>query len=110
MFTERDCKRLGMVRHDTLEEFRDARRHLLKALQWMLETENLNERYAGASQFLKAFGIVFGAHYLLKGASKSKNLDRVELAQFYIDHILPESYSALKSACRGASSLYNARI
>ena len=76
----------------------------------MLDAKNLNERYAGATQFLKAFGLILGAHYLVKGAAKSQNVEKIELAKFYIEHILPESIAAIKSACRGSDSIYRTPI
>ena len=95
---------------ECLQEFQDAIKKLSEALTWMLKAEVLNDRYAGASQFLKAFGLILGAHYLLKAAAKRKNSDKIELAQFYVDHLLPESIASINSACRGARSLYSAQV
>ena len=36
--------------------------------------------------------------------------ENIELAQFYLDHILPESHASIKSACRGSRSIYRAQI
>ena len=104
--TEQLCSRKGIIGDELIEEFRFARLSLFKALKWMLDAKNLNERYAGATQFLKAFGLILGAHYLVKGAAKSQNVEKIELAKFYIEHILPESIAAIKSACRGSDSIY----
>jgi hypothetical protein len=76
----------------------------------MVDSNSLNERYAGATPFLRAFGLILGAHYLLKGAIKSKDTQRIELAQFYIEHILPESASAIKSSCRGSQAIYAVQV
>ncbi|MDG2474199.1 MAG: acyl-CoA dehydrogenase [Paracoccaceae bacterium] len=108
--TEQICRHAGTMKEGSIEEFHNARLHLLNGLNWMLNTQNINERYAGATQFLKAFGLILGAHYLLKVAAKSQNLEKLELAQFYIDHILPESFAALKSACRGTKSIYRTKV
>ncbi len=108
--TEQICVQKGIIGVDVIEEFRIARLNLFEALKWMLETKNLNERYAGATQFLRAFGIILGAHYLLKGATKSQKVEKIELAKFYIDHILPESLAAIKSACRGSESIYRTPV
>ena len=108
--TQNICNEINIVSPEAVEEFQEARLNLLMAMRWMVNSNNLNERYAGATPFLKAFGLVLGAHYLLKGAIKSEDLQRVELAQFYIEHILPESQAAIKSACRGSHSIYQTKV
>ena len=42
----------------------------------MLEQEDFNDRLAGATPFLKAFGLVLGANYLVKAALNTDELDR----------------------------------
>ena len=108
--TEKLCGETGIIKDELVEEFRDARLSLVEALDWMLKTNSINERYAGATQFLRAFGLILGAHYLLKAAVKSQIPEKIELAEFYIDHILPESFASIKSACRGSESIYNAQV
>ena len=108
--TEDACNEIKIVGPKVIKEFQEARLSLLSAMNWMVNSNNLNERYAGATPFLKAFGLVLGAHYLLKGALKSDDLQRVELAQFYIEHVLPESQAAIKSACRGSDSIYRTQV
>jgi hypothetical protein len=108
--TEKRCNETRVIRSDLVQEFRAARLNLSMAMHWMVDCNNLNERYSGATPFLKAFGLILGAHYLLKGAIKSEDSERIELAQFYIDHILPESQSAIKSACRGSRSIYRTQV
>jgi hypothetical protein len=108
--TENTCKDTNLIKPEVVEEFQEARLNLFMALNWMVNSNNLNERYAGATSFLRAFGLILGANYLLKGALKSQELQRIELAQFYIEHILPESHAAIKSACRGTSSIYRTHV
>ena len=108
--TENTCKDTNLIKLEVVEEFQEARLNLFMALNWMVNSNNLNERYAGATSFLRAFGLILGANYLLKGALKSQELQRIELAQFYIEHILPESHAAIKSACRGTSSIYRTHV
>ena len=108
--TERLCNEVGIIKNESIQEFSKARHMLSDAIRWMLNAQSLNERYSGATQFLKAFGLILGAHYLLMGAVKSENSEKIDLAQFYIEHILPESYGAIKSACRGSGSIYRAII
>jgi hypothetical protein len=108
--TENTCKDTNLIKPEVVKEFQEARLNLFMALNWMVNSNNLNERYAGATSFLRAFGLILGANYLLKGALKSQELQRIELAQFYIEHILPESHAAIKSACRGTSSIYRTHV
>ena len=108
--TEKSCERTGILSNNSIQEFRTARHDLFNAFNWMVKAENMNERYAGATQFLRAFGLVLGAHYLMKAMTGSQTSARIDLAQFYIDHILPESFASIKSACRGSGSIYRAQI
>ena len=108
--TEEVCVKINLIKSDLIEEFKAARMCLSRAIAWMLNTKELNDKFAGATPFLKAFGLVLGAHYLLKAAIKSQKLEKIELAQFYIHHILPETYAATQSACRGSDQIYAAQI
>ena len=108
--TENLCNETNVISPEVIKEFQEARLNLLMAMNWMVDSNNLNERYSGATPFLKAFGLILGAHYLLKGVQKTEDLQRVELAQFYIEHILPESHAAIKSACRGSNSIYRTLV
>ena len=76
------------------------------SLNWMLGQEDLNERLAGATPFLKAFGLILGGNYLVKAALKTGSLDRKSLAQFYCLNVLPEveAYGAMSQS--GKDSLY----
>ena len=80
---------------------------LENSLSWMLEQEDLNNRLAGATPFLKAFGLILGANYLVKAALKTGSLDKKSLAHFYCLNILPEmeAYGAMSQS--GKQSLYN---
>ena len=76
------------------------------SLNWMLGQEDFNERLAGASPFLKAFGLILGGNYLIKAALKTCSSDRKSLAQFYCLNVLPEmeAYGAMSQS--GKDSLY----
>ncbi len=76
------------------------------SLHWTLRQEDFNERLAGATPFLKAFGLILGANYLVKAALKTASLDRKSLAQFYCLNMLPEmeAYGAMSQSGKG--SLY----
>jgi len=76
------------------------------SLNWMLGQEDFNERLAGASPFLKAFGFILGGNYLIKAALKTCSLDRKSLAQFYCLNVLPEMEACGAISQSGKESLY----
>ena len=76
------------------------------SLNWMLKQEDFNEKLAGASPFLKAFGLILGANYLVKAALKTGSLDRKSLAQFYCSNMLPEMEAYGVMSQSGKDSLY----
>jgi hypothetical protein len=80
---------------------------LESTLNWMLKQEDFNNRLAGATPFLQAFGMILGANYLVKAAMKTDALDRKSLAQFYCVNILPEMEAYGVISQNGQKSLYN---
>ena len=72
----------------------------------MYKRQDFNERLAGATPFLRAFGLILGGNYLVKAALKTGSLDRKSLAQFYCLNVLPEmeAYGAISQS--GKDSLY----
>ena len=76
------------------------------SLHWMLGQEDFNERLAGATPFLKSFGLILGANYLVKAALKTDALDRKSLAQFYCLNMLPEMEAYGTMSQSGKDSLY----
>ncbi|NCQ23004.1 MAG: acyl-CoA dehydrogenase [Rhodobacteraceae bacterium CG17_big_fil_post_rev_8_21_14_2_50_63_15] len=80
---------------------------LRDALDWMLTQDDLNERFAGAAPFLRAFARVLGGHFHLKAALiEGGTGPRSRLARFYITRLLPEHGGLLAHATRGAGDLY----
>ena len=73
----------------------------------MLEQEDFNERLAGATPFLKAFGLILGANYLIKAALKTCSIDRKSMAQFYCLNVLPEMEAFGTMSKSGKASLYD---
>lgn len=68
----------------------------------------LNDRFAGAVPFLRAFARVLGGHYHLKAAlAEGRDSKRAKLAAFYIQRLLPEHGPLLAQARLGASGLYD---
>ena len=83
-----------------------ARIKLQEATNWMLNCESMNERYAGSSPFLKAFGYVLGAHYLLKSAVVSDDEDKNILSQYFLKQVLPEAFPLFDYSVQGSELLY----
>ncbi|MGE4611343.1 MAG: acyl-CoA dehydrogenase [Paracoccaceae bacterium] len=76
---------------------------LSATVQWMLEAE-INDRFAGAAPFLRAFGLTLGGHYLLKAAMVDPA--RMPLAQFHIRQTMQQVDGLCHAAREGASTLY----
>ena len=77
---------------------------LAATTEWMLKAPELNDRFAGATPFLKAWGLTLGAHYLLKGAAVDPA--RAQLAEFFTHQILPRALADCAAATHGAAPLY----
>ncbi len=99
----------GVAARAVLAEIADetgaAKTALSDALDWMLGAE-MNDRFAGAAPFLRAFALTLGGHYLLKGAEVSGDATRRALADFYIARLLPEVTGLCQAAMSGAEGLY----
>ena len=72
--------------------------------EWLLN-HDLNDRFAGAVAYQKAFARVLGGYFHLISAMSGDG-KRVRIANFYINSLLPE-YTALCSQARvGSENLY----
>jgi acyl-CoA dehydrogenase len=69
-----------------------------------LLAQELNDRFAGATSYLRAFARVLGAQYHLQAACAETS--RLPLATFYIRRLLPEHGPLLAQAREGAEGLY----
>jgi alkylation response protein AidB-like acyl-CoA dehydrogenase len=92
-----------------------------EAVEWMLDrvATNPNDALAGASPFLRMFGLVVGgwmlgrsalaAHRLLggEGGDKAFLAEKIATAQFYAGQLLPQAAGLLPAATAGASVLYD---
>jgi len=76
---------------------------LTQATDWMVKAE-MNDRFAGATSYLRAFALGLGAHYLEKAASLDAS--RKPLADFYGAHFVPQVMALAVSATAGSRSLY----
>jgi acyl-CoA dehydrogenase len=73
----------------------------------LLVGQEMNDRFAGAVPFLRAFARVLGGHFHLKAAlAEGGEGPRSALARFFIKRMLPEHAAALAHAREGAEGLY----
>jgi acyl-CoA dehydrogenase len=70
----------------------------------ILLAQELNDRFAGAVAYLRAFARVLGGHVHLKAACS--DADRAPLAQFAIRRLLPEHAALLAQVREGAAGVY----
>lgn len=76
---------------------------LTQATDWMLKAD-MNDRFAGATSYLRAFALGLGAHYLEKAAKIDPK--RKPLSDFYNAHFTPQVAALCATATAGASDLY----
>ncbi|MFK7945615.1 MAG: acyl-CoA dehydrogenase [Paracoccaceae bacterium] len=79
---------------------------LAGATRWMLNAPEMNDRFAGATPYLRAWGHTLGAHYLLKGVLADPSAERAAMARFYVHQILPQMHAHAQAATAGAAPLY----
>jgi hypothetical protein len=77
---------------------------LRKTTEWLVQ-QDINERFAGAVAYQKAFARVLGGYFHVV-AAMSGEVKRVRLATFYINYLLPESVALCAQAQTGASDIY----
>jgi 3-(methylsulfanyl)propanoyl-CoA dehydrogenase len=80
---------------------------LREATEWLIGQDDLNDRFAGAVPYLRAFARVLGAHYHLAAARGDPGGAREKLARFYITRMLPEHAGLLAHAQAGAGGLFD---
>ncbi|MGC1504173.1 MAG: acyl-CoA dehydrogenase, partial [Sulfitobacter sp.] len=77
-----------------------------EATEWLVAQDNMNNRFAGAVPYLRAFARVLGAQLHLKAAMADKGGPREKLARFYILRMLPEHAGLLVHAQAGETDLF----
>jgi hypothetical protein len=82
-----------------------AAENLREATEWLL-AQDVQDRFAGAVPYLRAFARVLGAHYHLRAALEAGEGPRRALAAVYIERLLPEHTGLLAEARAGAAGLY----
>lgn len=90
---------------------------LSDATEWLLSSEDPNDRLAGATPYLKMFGIVAGGYYLarLALAAASEEADpwldaKIDTAAFYAEQLLPTASGLLPSVKAGAAGLFSVPV
>ncbi|MEX0283044.1 MAG: acyl-CoA dehydrogenase [Paracoccaceae bacterium] len=84
----------------------EAMESLRETTEWMAAEPNMNNRFAGAVPYLRAFARVLGAHYHLSAAMADHGGPREALARFYILRLLPEHAGLLTQAQQGSDDLF----
>jgi acyl-CoA dehydrogenase len=80
---------------------------LREGTDWMLEQSNMNDRFAGAVPFLRAYARVLGGYFHLRASlAEGGNGPKTKLARFYIKSLLPEHAALLVQSRQGADDLY----
>ena len=77
---------------------------LREATEWLVARDDLNDRFAVAVPYLRAFARVLGGHVHLASAV-SGDATRERLATFYIKRMLPEHVGLLTHVREGADDL-----
>ena len=85
------------------ETVAEARERLALTLDWMLAAE-MNDRFAGAVPFLRAFALTLGGSYLAKAAAKDASY--APLRDFHLRQMLPQVEGLCMAAVEGADPLY----
>ncbi len=83
-----------------------AAQNLREATEALLK-QGMQDRFAGAVPYARAFARVLGAHYHLRAAAAAgEGSARARLAAVYIRRMLPEHQAHLAEAREGADALY----
>jgi len=92
---------------DLSETLGDAREALRGATDWMVAQSDMNERFAGAVPYLRAFALLLGGHYLVKGAlAEGDTGPRADLARFFVRRKVVHVAGLCHEACDGQAALY----
>ncbi|QND52193.1 acyl-CoA dehydrogenase [Phyllobacterium sp. 628] len=78
-------------------------------LQQTLADGKISDALAGATPYLRLFGLAAGATYLAKGALGGDNAGRTVLARFFAENLLNETSALKDRVLHGAPSLRGAR-
>ncbi len=79
---------------------------LREATEWLVAQTDMNDRFAGAVPYLRAFARVLGGHFHLAAAKADPDGAHEKLARYYITRLLPEHAGLLAQAQCGADDLF----
>ncbi len=82
----------------------EAAETLRETTEWLVNQQDLNDRFAGAVPYLRAFARVLGGHAHLASAVAG-DAGHLRLATFYIKRMLPEHAALLAHTREGAADL-----
>lgn len=100
-----DAEAARTTQGDMAQAVWSAAEGLRETTEWLVAQEDMQDRFAGAVPYLRAFARVLGAHIHLKCAL-SNDAPRVALAEFYIRRLLPEHTGLLAHAGAGAVGVF----
>ncbi len=84
----------------------DAAEALRESTEWLVGQGDMQDRFAGAVPYLRAFARVLGGHIHLASAIAAGKGPRTALAAFFIERLLPEHVGLLAHVRAGAPGLY----
>lgn len=92
---------------DLAQPLKEALALLADKTEWLVQQKDMNDRFAGAAAYLKAYARILGAycHYRAYVCDHGQGA-RAKLATFYINTLLPEHIALLAQATQGAKDLY----
>ena len=103
---QKQAERARCILPDLAEPVWQSAETMREATEWLVSQGDMNDRFAGAVPYLRAFARVLGGHYHLSAAMADKDGPRAALARFYIDRMLPEHAALLAHARAGAEGLF----
>ena len=92
----------------TAEKCESALNDLAEATEFLLEAQSSGrqeEALAGATPYLRLFGLAAGGAYLVRGALAGQDAGRVALARFFAENLVDETAALKKRVTEGAASL-----
>ena len=96
----------SLGRSEMAKNLQRADARVSEALRWMLDRRDMDDRFAGATSFMRAFAILLGGKFHLLASLGERRLGpRTALAEFYLGRVLPEVYGHCDAAMEGAAKL-----
>ena len=99
--------RLAQVDPDLAAAMRGALEAVTEATEWMAAQPDVNDRFAGAVEYLRGFALTIGGHYLARAAlADAADPDRRAILRFFVHHEMSQVAGLCSAASSGASQLY----